>query len=353
MADDPSGGAPEDTMRERVPESWWRVWLVLDADRRAVTGMLLVGVFLALVAAGAAHPTPARTLLSRGDPIETLFQALVAATITGVTLVLTLSQLVLSQELGAVGDQRERMEESLSFRRDVEGVTDAAVSPAEPSAFLRALVRATETRATALAAAVDGNGDRDANGDATLAERVDAYVDDVVGNADAVTDQLEGATFGEFDVVWAALNYNYSWKIYAGRRIRTDHADELSDEADEALGALLDVLELFGPAREHFKTLYFQWELSQLSRTLLYAALPALTVAIGALLLLDPRALPGATLGVSHTLLVVALAVTVALVPFAVLLAYVLRIVSVTKRTLAIGPFILRETDRSVDLDRE
>ncbi|MEF8800672.1 MAG: hypothetical protein V5A38_14445 [Halolamina sp.] len=43
--------------------------------------------------------------------------------------------------------------------------------------------------------------------------------------------------------------------------------------------------------------------------------------------------------------------VAIALLPFAVLLAYILRIVTVTKRTLSIGPFILRETDRDVEFD--
>jgi hypothetical protein len=39
----------------------------------------------------------------------------------------------------------------------------------------------------------------------------------------------------------------------------------------------------------------------------------------------------------------------VAVAPFAVLLAYVLRIATVTGRTLSIGPFILRETERDTD----
>jgi hypothetical protein len=212
-------------------------------------------------------------------------------------------------------------------------------------------VGATRERATAFADAVGGDGGVDEDDD--LATEVDAYVDDIVGNADAVTDQLEGATFGEFDVVLAALNFNYSWKIFAGRTIRAKHADDLTDDASEALRDLLDVLELFGPAREHFKTLYFQWELSELSRTLLYAALPALLVAIGTLLFLDARDLTGTTLAVDHALVAVSLATTVSVMPFVVLLSYILRIVTVTKRTLAIGPFILRETDRSVDLDHD
>jgi len=45
--------------------------------------------------------------------------------------------------------------------------------------------------------------------------------------------------------------------------------------------------------------------------------------------------------------------VTVSMLPFTLLLSYILRIVTVTKRTLSIGPFILRETDRSVDVEWE
>ncbi|MCG1003816.1 MULTISPECIES: hypothetical protein [Halobacterium] len=333
---------PSNRLRERVPRSNRWFWVVLDADRRAVAGGLLAVLFCALVAVGTLLPTPAYELLTHGDPHETLFDALVAATITGVTLVLTLSQLVLSQELGAVGDQRERMEGALTFREDAADAAGMDVAPSEPSAFLRGLVKATREQADALA---------DAAPDGEAGDAIDTYVNNLTENARAVTSQLDGAQFGEFDVVWAALNYNYSWKIYAGERLRVEHGDAFDEEADAALDDLLETLELFGPAREHFKTLYFQWELSDLSRTLLYAAVPALAVAIASLLFFDPSAYPGSTVGVNHALLVVSAAATVAVLPFALLLSYVLRIVTVTKRTLSIGPFILRETERSGDVD--
>ena len=326
-------GQPDDTMRERVPRDDRTFWFMLDANRTVVAGAFLAVVFVSILAVGTLHPTPSATLLDRGDPIETLYQALVAATVTGVTLVLTLSQLVLSQELGAVGDQRERMEGALTFRRDAERLLDETVSPVEPSAFLRALVASTRDRAERLRSAVAEGSD------------AAAYADDVTGNADAVTEQLEGAQFGEFDVVWAALNYDYSWKLYAGRRLLS--RDELDDDAESALAELLDVLELFGPAREHFKTLYFQWELSNLSRVLLLVAVPALTVAVCSLVFFDPADFGGSTAGVGHALFVLALTTTLSLSPFTLLLAYVLRIVTVTKRTLSIGPFILRERGRS------
>ncbi|QLC32982.1 hypothetical protein EFA46_001750 [Halarchaeum sp. CBA1220] len=341
MVEGDGGAEPDDTMRERVPENSRKFWLLLDADRRLVAGLLLGSVFVTVVAAGLLHPTPVKTLLTRGDPLETLYQALVGSTITGVTLVLTLSQLVLSQEQGPVGDQRERMEGAMAFREDVEEVIREPVSPAQPSAFLRSLVKLTKRRAQAVEDAVADIDDDE------LSEQVGTYVENLSGNAESVTENLEGSQFGEFDVVFSALNYNYSWKIYAARRIRAENDAALTDDARAAFDELIDALELFGPAREHFKTLYFQWELADLSRTVLYASVPALAVAVGSVLFFDPGDVAQGWLA----LLVAAVTVVVILLPFAVLLSYILRIVTVTKRTLSIGPFILRETDRSRSLD--
>ena len=188
------------------------------------------------------------------------------------------------------------------------------------------------------------------NDDDRLRERVDGLVDSIEGNADAVTGRLADAQFGTFGVLAAALDYNYSWKVYEARRIRNTH--DLSEEADRALDRLTEALTFFGPAREHFKTLYFQWEIVNLSRAILYAAVPALLVSVGMILFVDdPGTVTGTTLGVGNLLWVVSGAVALALVPFMLLLSYVLRIATVAKRTLAIGPFVLRESDRSGDID--
>jgi hypothetical protein len=60
----------------------------------------------------------------------------------------------------------------------------------------------------------------------------------------------------------------------------------------------------------------------------------------------DPAAVTGATLGVDDLVLLVSAATAIALSPFAILLSYVLRIVTVAKRTLAIGPFVLQDGGR-------
>jgi len=334
--------APSDTLRGRATGSRLKLWLLLDADRRLVTALLVGVVFAATLAAALVAPGAAETVRST-DSIDTLFQALLTATITGVTLVLTLNQLVLSQELGAVGDQRDRMEEAMAFRDDAADAVDAPVAPARPAQFLRAFVQVAGDRARDLRAAVPE--------DTPLADDVDRLVDSLVGNAERVSADLEGAAFGEFEVVSAALDFNYSWKVFAARRIETEHDDALSAEAGEALDRLTEVLQLFGPAREHFKTLYFQWELIDLSRAILVAAVPALVVSTFMVAFFRPASVEGTVLGVDAVVLAVAVGATVALVPFLLLLAYVLRIATVTKHTLSIGPFILRETEEAAEVE--
>ena len=339
--------SPDDTMRERAAANRVKLWLLLDANRRVVTGAIVVVVFVTLVALGAVGPVALRDAMSQSDPVETAFQGFLTAIITGVTLVVTLNQLVLSQELGGVGDQRERMSGAMSFRRDVEDSVEAPVAPPEPAEFLRALLDSTAASAEDLAAAAADSDDEQ------FAERAETLAESVVGNANAVTGRLDDAGFGTFDVLSAALDFNYSWKVYEARRLRQSH-DSLSPAAEAALEDLVESLTFFGPAREHVKTLYFRWELVDLSRVMLYAAVPALLVSVGMVLYgNDPTVVRGATLGVDNLVWLTSGAVAVAVLPFALLLAYVLRIATIAKRTLAIGPFVLRDTDRSADIDWE
>ena len=324
MGDDQSG----DTLRARAGESRTKLWFLLEADRRLVVAGLVVVTFLALFVAGTYLPGAEETL-RESDSVDTLFQGLLTATITGVTLVLTLNQLVLSQELGPLGDQRDRMRGALDFREDAAEILGAPVSPARPSEFLRSLVELAGQRARALGETVeDGDDGSDA---------VRALTETLTENATQVADDLHGAQFGEFDVLSAALDFDYSWKLFTARRIRNRY--DVSEETRDALDRLVDTLELFGPAREHFKTLYFQWELIALSGSILAVTVPALLVAACMIAFFDPTSYPGVLVPV------VALATTVSVLPFLVLLVYVIRIATVAKHTLSIGPFILQEAE--------
>lgn len=333
-------------MPSAVSERSVRDWLLLDAGRWTVTVAMASFLFGALLLPEVLDPGHARRMLSEGDPLQTLFQALVAGIVTGVTLVVTITQLVLSQELGAVGDQRERMRRAVEFQEDVEEAMDAALSPPEPAAFLRWLVGGIRERARSLGEAVPDE-------DGALREGVERLVRGLEAEAGPVSRRLEGSEFGTFQVIRAALGLDYSRWIHVGRSIRSEHGEGLDAEGAAALDRLLEALNFFGPAREHFKTLYFQWELTNLSRQMVYAGVPALAVAAGALLYLNPTAVETNLLGVDAAAWLVAAPTVAAMVPFVLLLSHILRIVTVTQRTLAMGPFVLRKTRGSGEILRD
>ncbi|WP_336365392.1 hypothetical protein [Halalkalicoccus salilacus] len=330
---------------ERIQNSEVRLWLLMRLNRWVLVGGILVVVFTGLVGGTRLGLDPFRALVANHGAMWWIFSNFIGAIITGVTLVVTLNQLVLSQELGAVGEQRDRMQASMDFRQDIEDTIDLDVSPPEPAAFMKMLVDRADTQAEDLRDVMEDERDEE------LKRKVNEYVDDLTENADEVSERLDDAQFGTFDVIWAIFRFNYSWKIFSARQIRNEHEDSFSGEADEKLDNMIEILKLFGPAREHFKTLYFQWELIKLSNALLYISIPVLIVIGLVLMYLGPGAVPGTFLGLDNLTWVAAAAYTIGLAPFVVLLSYILRIGTMAKRTLAIGPFILREAEREDDID--
>ncbi|MFC7154761.1 hypothetical protein ACFQPA_04740 [Halomarina halobia] len=334
----------ENTMRSRAGENRLKLWLLLGANRLIVTGVLAALVFVAFLLAGVFLLPPFTQTVASGDVLDTLFTTMISALITGVTLVVTISQLVISQENGPLGDQRERMSNALDFRT-YTGELIGTTTPADPSAFLASIVEASAKRAEKLRGLVDGL-DSGSDAEEDLKREVDEFVDSLVENADVVGDRLDGATFGSFDVLHAALDYNYSWKMFQTERLRDVYADDIDENVRRALDDLHSSLAMFGPAREHVKTLYFQWALIDLSQLIVYAAVPALVVAAVMATFVDTATFTGATFGVTDLLWVTAAAFTVTVVPFLLFIAYVLRVATIAKRTLAIGPLILRDSQR-------
>ncbi len=327
------------TMRERAGESRLKIWLLLRTNRLLVTGFLGLGFFVVFLACSVVLSPSLESALRDADTIETMFSTMIGVIVTGTTLVVTISQLVLAQETGPLGDQRKRMADAMDFRKYASDLFGGAV-PADPSAFLLALVEESERRAEALQRAVGGS-EHDA-----FADQVTTFVESLQGNADQVERQLEGARFGTFDVLFAALNFNYSWKIFQIERLTHEFEATLTDEQRTALEDLKTALAMFGPGREHIKTLYFQWELVDLSRYILYAAVPALLVAGGMLTFVGADTFDGVFLTIPVITWAVGLGFTITLIPFFLFTAYILRIATIAKRTLAIGPLILRDTHR-------
>jgi len=236
------------------------------------------------------------------------------------------------------------MNDTLTVRDSIAELTGSPV-PTDPAAFLDAILVAASERSRALRESVrERDGDRSDR--IAIREDVDDLAANIIENADGVRDSLDGAEFGSFDVVFAAIDFDYSPKIGQIERVDDDHDDAFTDDERALLKELKESLSLFGPAREHIKTLYFQWTLIDLSRQILYAAVPALVVAGLMLAVVGRRRrdVPGSTRGVDHVTLVVGAAFAVTLLPFLLFVSYVLRVLTLAKRTLAIGPLVLRDS---------
>lgn len=326
------------TMDERAGESGMKLWLLVEANRLVVTAVLSTIVFVAFVLAGVTLRPPFESAIAEADTIETLFSAMLGAVITGVTLVVTISQLVISQENGPLGDQHKRMSDALDFREYLGEHLDHAIPPT-PSAFLKTIVETTEQHARRLQESVAATSDAEFKAD------VEEFTNSVIGNAQQVRERLDRSEFGTFDVVSAALNFNYSVNIYFVEELTSEYEEMLTDEQQTQFDELKTSLSMFGPAREHIKTLYFEWELIDLSKMILYAGISALLVSGLMLTFVGSGTFPGDTANIANIVWVVSGAFTLTLVPFLLLTAYILRIAVVAKRTLAVGPLVLRELD--------
>lgn len=320
-------------------------WMLLDGERWKVSLVFLVAVAMLLTVIGTVWPFEMRRLVTETNTVQTLFNTLLSGIILLVSIVVSINSVVLSEELGSIGNKRERVSESLMFRNDLEDLTESDVSPAKPAAFLQIIIDTIETNATRLSDIADQSEDDEFEG------AVREYVANVVEDTRNASEILENTTFGTFNVLKVGLHYNYSWQIHAARRLQSEYGNALSDDEWEAFDELVEILEFYATGREFFKSLYFKRELSNLSSTLLYVSLPAIIYTSYVLLALDANMIPDVTvLGVSPLLVYVSFAYTVALVPFIVLTVYVLRVVTVSKRTLTSGPFILdQQSDEKPD----
>ncbi|MWG33268.1 hypothetical protein [Halomarina oriensis] len=327
------------TMRERSGETKFKVWLTLDGHRIVVAGLLAMLIFGVFVFGGTFFYQYYLTDAQTADTVETVFSTMISAIITGVTLVLTITQIVISQENGPLGDQRQRMSDTMDFREYTKELTGTP-TPADPSAFLRALILESKDYAEDLRESVQNSDSEDLRGE------VGEFTDSLIGNAEAASDKLEGRKFGSYTVVSAALDYNYGWKIFQIERIADDYSDTLTEETRRIFDDLKTVLSMFGPAREHIKTLYFEWELISLSQNILYLSVPALITAGFMTTYVGGTALAGGTLGVPNLIWVTSGAFAITTLPFLLLISYIARVATIAKRTLAIGPFILRDSQR-------
>lgn len=306
--------------------------VLLRANRLVLAGTLAVLVFVTFVGIVDNLEPPIVPELQDSDMIDTMFSTMIGVILTGTTLVVTIGQLILTQETGPLGDQRDRMDNAMEFRSATSDLTGQP-SPTDPAEFLQQLVDVILTQSEELRDTFEGSPDLDSE--------IDTFVGEVVETARPVSERLDGAEFGSFHLLSAAMNFNYGWNIARIERLQTEYGDQLDDHANDRLEDMKTAFKMFGPAREHIKTLYFQWELINLSQMILYAAIPSVVVAGVMVTIVTPETVSGTLFGIERITLLVGGAFTVTLLPFLLFVSYIVRILTVAKHTLAMEPLIL------------
>lgn len=336
--DDATYGTPP---RHPVRRQLFRLkrWVLLDANRNTVAGAMLATTFAVIVLVGSYGPVPVRSFLVEGVSPGTILVELLKAIVSVVVIVLSINQLVLSPGLGPVGEQRERYEQSIDLRQEVEDHTGTRVSPESPALFLAVILDAIAEQATRIEETASDVGDP------TFRARTNEFTTDVVGEAGEVSPLVASGRFGEFEVISAVLRFAISEKVRSLRDLRRVHEGALPDPVAEACDEMNDLLELFTIAREYLKTVYIREEYISLSEGLLYTGLPSILLTYLAAQLYMPTVFPGHVLGIEKQLLFVGGAVTIALTPFVLLVSYVFRLAAMSRSTLFVGPFDARRSE--------
>ncbi|MFC6942086.1 hypothetical protein ACFQE8_19255 [Salinirubellus sp. GCM10025818] len=333
----PSADEMRSTIR-RPEENAVMRWVLLTAPRWQVLLVTMFAVYAGLVALGFVNPLEMRDLLDETNAAKTLFSALLSGAILLVSVVVSINSVVLSQEMTDLEDQQTRIDASMDYHREIEEYIEAEITPARPADFLSAVLYALSTQMVRLTEIAADSPDEEFRAD------VEEFADSVAGEiADART-TLSEARMGSFRVLLAGLNYNYSGELHAARGLRHRYGDDLSEEAQDAIGELISTLKHIGTGREYFKSLYYKRELAYLSSRLLFVSLPVIVFTSYVILALDASLFPEIVIfGLSPLVLFVLLAYTIALAPYILLTVYVIRAATITIRTLAGGPFILQE----------
>ncbi len=305
-------------------------WLLLTGSRLWVaTGLLVVvaTVVWGTVLTGLA-PLTERT------PLLFLLFALVSGNVTLITIVVSISQFVLSRHLESPGEIREQLRELVGYREEVVEATGARVLPVTPGGFLTLLFRSVEDDVDAL------RGHEWQATEGLLREDLEPLVSDLAVHVRDVARLLEHGDTGVRYALFATLDTNYSRYFYGIYRVRAAHGEDLPPSVETTLARLERHVEQVDVARRYFKTVLIQSELASLSRTLLYIGLPVLVATVVLTLLFTNPAEPP----VSRPVLAVVIpaVVTAGFAPLVLLAAYIVRLATVVERTAAMYPFTTR-----------
>ena len=328
-------GSSQEQMTGRIDDSTLTKaadWLLLRGGRVTVAlgfAGLLLAFFAVFSATGLAPMTDVQSLFYA-------YSALVGGNITLITVVVSLNQLLLSRELQTPGEVRSQIDNAIDYRSEVEAVT-GKIAPVEPVGFLQLLVEGAREEAQRL-----GGLARDDAGQ-VVCQEIDDEVAEFTAQMDHIDALLKKSGGDTVEVLAVLLETNYARDINHLRQLKDRHAGERDEATASAIDDLTDRLLEIDVARQFFKTLYLEQELSLLSRRLVYVGIPVVALGMASLLL---ATVPPDRPWLLSNAAFVPVTLAAGALPLLLLGSYTLRIATVTKLTAATLPFTTPEQER-------
>lgn len=327
IEDDPTVMSPD--------ESGLKRWILLRGNRIHVTVALLAAVFLVLLVSSVTWSVGMRDLLTETDTIQTLFNTLLSGTILLVSIIVSINSIVLAQDITSLGTQKDRIENVVEYRDEVEDLAEVFDTSTDPGAYLTTELEMILDRVDRLSELLDED-------DETAHEIIDDYISVVSTHTEWVISTLSERSHDSSNVLLAGLSYDYSRQMNAARQLLRTQGETMSEDQRDALEDIVEALELFAVGHEYIKTLFYMREFARFSKVLLYVSLPTIVFVSYVLLGVQAGQFPDVTfVGLSPLSTFLIGAYTVALTPYVVLTSFVLRTATVANRTLATGPFTL------------
>lgn len=318
-------------------ESRIKSWILVRGDRLHVTGLLLAVVFTTLFLLNFSNTTAMMNLFTETGTLTTLFNTFLGGIILLVSIVVSINSIVVTQEIASLGTQQERIQQSHEFREQLQELTGDYEHAMNPAGFLNAFLQAVSVCSERLDKAASKQEHEQ------FAEKLQSYVDNIQSTITGMNGRFEDGDASLFEVLLTGLSYDYSEQIEATQQLRNDFAETVSEETLVLLEDLIQTLQVFAIGHQHFKTLYYKHELSTLSQMLLYTSLPAILFGAYTTLSIEAGLIPDISFfNIYPLLLFIDLAFTVVLIPFVLLTSYILRVATITKRTLTAGPLHVR-----------
>jgi len=309
-------------------------WLVLGGNRIAVTAAIVaavVAVFFVLTRLGLLVVGP------RSAAATAFASGLISATVTLVTIALSINQLILSRVFGSPDDLFDQLGGTRDLRDRIRDHAGESAVPNDPAGFLELAAGTLTDRADRLEAAFDDAGEEPP-------EAVGDYADGIAAYGESISEKIESQT-AIVNVLEVVLGTEYAQNLTATTYVRNEYGDAMPEAAVGELDAIEDLLEAIAVTRQFFKTISLQQDFARLSRVVAYSGLVALVVSVGMALIYRPDSV---TVPVQYLPLVFSLGVGVIVTPLAVFISYVFRAATIARHTVSVGPFVPPE-ERSSD----